>query len=125
MLELAFYDDLTHPQIAAVTGRAAGHGQEPHPPRHGELETQMGGGRCRTWTTTGWCFLALGESEADDRETGHLDGCAHCRAEIGDPAARWPGSAPETQGLRDLPDPPEHVWQGIAAEVGTAETCRR
>ena len=46
VLELAFYDDLTHPQIAAVTGAAAGHREEPHPPRHGELETAMGGGRC-------------------------------------------------------------------------------
>ncbi|WP_431974215.1 anti-sigma factor [Micromonospora haikouensis] len=65
-------------------------------------------------------FLALGESEADDGEARHLDACAHCRAEV-DGLRHVAGLGAGTQGLGDLPDPPEHVWQGIVAEVAAAE----
>ncbi|MET8230415.1 anti-sigma factor [Micromonospora sp. NPDC005298] len=65
-------------------------------------------------------FLALGESEADNGESTHLDTCAHCRAEI-EAFQQVAGLGAETQGLADLPDPPEHIWQGIAAEVRAAE----
>ena len=35
---------------------AAGYGQEPHPPWHGEPATTMGGGRCSIWIPIGWSF---------------------------------------------------------------------
>ncbi|MEV4659211.1 anti-sigma factor [Micromonospora sp. NPDC049301] len=65
-------------------------------------------------------FLALGESEADNGESTHLDTCAHCRVEM-ETLQQVAGLGAETQGLGDLPDPPEHVWQGITAEISAAE----
>ncbi|MET8353413.1 MULTISPECIES: anti-sigma factor [unclassified Micromonospora] len=65
-------------------------------------------------------FLALGESEADNGESTHLDTCAHCRVEM-ESLQQVAGLGAETQGLADLPDPPEHVWQGITAEISAAE----
>ncbi|MET7867718.1 anti-sigma factor [Micromonospora taraxaci] len=65
-------------------------------------------------------FLALGESEADNGESTHLGTCAHCRAELAT-LERVAGLGTETQGLTDLPDPPEHVWQGIITQVRAAE----
>ncbi|MFF0154773.1 anti-sigma factor domain-containing protein [Micromonospora sp. NPDC005203] len=65
-------------------------------------------------------FLALGESEADNGESTHLGTCALCRAEVST-LQQMAGLGTETQGLADLPDPPEHVWQGIAAQVRAAE----
>ncbi|MEU1400537.1 anti-sigma factor [Micromonospora zamorensis] len=65
-------------------------------------------------------FLALGESEADNAESTHLGTCALCRAEVAT-FQQVAGLGTETQGLADLPDPPEHVWLGIAAQVRAAE----
>ncbi|MDG4779548.1 anti-sigma factor [Micromonospora sp. WMMD961] len=65
-------------------------------------------------------FLALGESEADNGESTHLGTCALCRAELAT-LHQVAGLGAETQGLADLPDPPEHVWQSIAAQVRAAE----
>ncbi|MGC5306816.1 anti-sigma factor domain-containing protein [Micromonospora zamorensis] len=65
-------------------------------------------------------FLALGESEADDAESTHLGTCALCRAEVAT-FQQVAGLGAETQGLADLPDPPEHIWQGITAQVRAAE----
>ncbi|MFG3300079.1 anti-sigma factor [Micromonospora chersina] len=65
-------------------------------------------------------FLALGESEAADREATHLDTCEHCRGEL-ETLQHVAGLGTGTQGLTDLPDPPEHVWQGIVAEIRAAE----
>jgi hypothetical protein len=69
-------------------------------------------------------ILALGERTADAAESAHLADCSGCQAEIDDLRHVADLSA-ETQDLRDLPPPPERVWQGIAAEVarmpGTAE----
>ncbi|MEV4466896.1 anti-sigma factor [Micromonospora echinofusca] len=65
-------------------------------------------------------FLALGETEADATETTHLDTCAHCRAEM-DTLQHVAGLGADTQGLHDLPDPPEHVWRGIVTEIHAAE----
>jgi hypothetical protein len=65
-------------------------------------------------------FLALGESEADNGESTHLGTCALCRAEVAT-LQQVAGLGTETQGLADLPDPPEHVWQGIAAQVRAAQ----
>ncbi|MEH1165341.1 anti-sigma factor [Micromonospora sp. CPCC 205539] len=65
-------------------------------------------------------FLALGESEAANGESTHLDTCAHCRAELAT-LQRVAGIGTETQGLSDLPEPPESIWQGIAAQVAAAQ----
>ncbi|MFC4021420.1 anti-sigma factor [Micromonospora sp. GCM10011542] len=65
-------------------------------------------------------FLALGESQADNGESTHLDSCEHCRVEM-ETLQHVAGLGAETQDLRDLPDPPEHVWQGIVAEIRAAE----
>ncbi|NYF57368.1 anti-sigma factor [Micromonospora purpureochromogenes] len=64
-------------------------------------------------------FLALGESEADNGETDHLGTCATCRGELED-LRHVAGLGADTEGLRELPDPPEHVWQGIVAEIDAA-----
>ena len=65
-------------------------------------------------------YLALGESEAANGESTHLDTCEHCRAEL-TALQQVAGLGAETQGLADLPDPPEHIWQGIAAEISAAQ----
>ncbi|MCT2282587.1 anti-sigma factor, partial [Micromonospora chalcea] len=65
-------------------------------------------------------FLALGESEAADGEATHLGTCDHCRGEM-ETLQHVAGLGADTQGLTDLPDPPEHVWQGIVAEIRAAE----
>ncbi|GIJ78345.1 Anti-sigma-K factor rskA [Micromonospora phaseoli] len=64
-------------------------------------------------------FLALGESEADNSDRTHLDACPHCRNEL-DSLRHVAGLGAATQGLRDLPDPPEHLWQSITAEIRAA-----
>ncbi|MFC4145622.1 anti-sigma factor [Micromonospora mangrovi] len=65
-------------------------------------------------------FLALGESGAEDGEAAHLEGCDHCRTEL-ESLQHVAGIGAETQGLGDLPEPPDHVWQGIMAEIRAAE----
>ncbi|MCZ7420510.1 MULTISPECIES: anti-sigma factor [unclassified Micromonospora] len=69
-------------------------------------------------------FLALGESEVDVSDRTHLDACPHCRAEL-DSLRHVAGLSAAGQELRDLPDPPEHVWQGIMAEITAAEELPR
>ena len=61
-------------------------------------------------------ILALGERTADDAESAHLADCAGCQTEIDDLRIVADLSA-ETQELRDLPPPPDRVWEGIQAEV--------
>ncbi|WFE96747.1 anti-sigma factor [Micromonospora sp. WMMD987] len=65
-------------------------------------------------------FLALGESEAGHGETDHLDACVSCRGEL-ETLRHIAGLGADTQGLRDLPDPPAHVWAGVLAEIDAAE----
>ena len=120
VLELAFYDDLTHPQIAAVTGPAAGHGQESPAARHGPSYAVDG-----RWTVSHLeperlVLLALGEETLDQHETGHLDTCGQCRTEM-DELRHVAGLGRQTQRLRELPPPPEHVWQRIRAELAATD----
>ncbi|WP_410813161.1 anti-sigma factor [Micromonospora sp. 067-2] len=65
-------------------------------------------------------FLALGESQADSGESTHLDSCEHCRVQMRT-LQHVAGLGTETQGMHELPNPPEHVWQGIVAEIRAAE----
>ncbi|MBQ1028267.1 anti-sigma factor domain-containing protein [Micromonospora sp. C95] len=69
-------------------------------------------------------FLALGESEVGSSDRTHLDACPHCRAEL-ESLRHVAGLGAAGQELRELPDPPEHVWQGIMAEITAAEELPR
>jgi hypothetical protein len=59
-------------------------------------------------------LLALSESTVESDEAVHLEECAGCRAEL-DALLHVAEVGAETQGLIDLPRPPERVWAGIAA----------
>ncbi|MEV6489580.1 anti-sigma factor [Actinoplanes sp. NPDC051633] len=59
-------------------------------------------------------LLALAEDMPEETETAHLAVCAVCRAEMGE-LRHVAALGAETQGLVDLPAPPERVWDGIAA----------
>jgi hypothetical protein len=65
-------------------------------------------------------LLALGEETLDQHETGHLDTCGRCRTEM-DELRDVAGLGRQTQRLRDLPAPPEHVWQRIRAELAATD----
>jgi hypothetical protein len=65
-------------------------------------------------------FLALGESAADSAEATHLEGCDHCRTEL-ESLRHVAGVGAGTQGLGELPAPPDHLWQGILTEIRAAE----
>lgn len=65
-------------------------------------------------------LLAFSDSTAAGDEAVHLAECAGCQAEI-DTLKHVADLGAETQDVRDLPPPPEHVWTGIAAEVARAE----
>ncbi|MDR6316062.1 anti-sigma factor [Actinoplanes couchii] len=61
-------------------------------------------------------LLALSEEVEEPTEIDHLEHCAGCRHEI--QALRDVAEiGAETGAIRDLPAPPEHVWQAIRADV--------
>ncbi|GAA4248110.1 hypothetical protein GCM10022255_026770 [Dactylosporangium darangshiense] len=64
-------------------------------------------------------LLALGEEALDQHETGHLDACDQCRADM-DSLRNVAGLGRQTQRLRELPPPPEHVWRRIRAELAAS-----
>jgi len=61
-------------------------------------------------------LLALGEQPPSPPETAHLDTCKACRTDL---AANRETVliGRETEHVRDLPDPPEALWDRIAAEA--------
>jgi hypothetical protein len=67
---------------------------------------------------TALSLTALGEAP-DPADAAHLDTCATCRAEL----ARLQRTVTTARTIDpadlDLPAPPAHVWDAIAAEVGT------
>ncbi|WP_326555048.1 anti-sigma factor [Micromonospora sp. NBC_01813] len=64
-------------------------------------------------------FLALGETEPDVGESDHLTACPLCRAEV--ETLRHIGTiGAQTQGLADLPEPDDRVWQGIVSGIESA-----
>lgn len=65
-------------------------------------------------------FLALGELTVGADDAHHLDSCATCRGEF-ESLRHVAGLGADTQGLGDLPAPPEQVWQNIAAQVAAAQ----
>ncbi|GAA4956981.1 anti-sigma factor [Actinoplanes utahensis] len=72
-------------------------------------------------------LLALSEEQQDTGESDHLAQCAGCRHDLS--ALREVADLGAEGGdLRDLPNPPEHVWQAIeesisASAARTAETA--
>ena len=64
-------------------------------------------------------LLALSEELEELTELDHLESCLACRTEI-DALRHVAEIGAEVPELRDLPAPPEHLWQAIAADI-TAE----
>ncbi|MER7282559.1 anti-sigma factor [Dactylosporangium sp. NPDC000244] len=64
-------------------------------------------------------LLALGEEALEQHETGHLNACEQCRAEM-DSLRNVAGLGRQASRLRALPPPPEHVWQRIRAELAAS-----
>jgi anti-sigma-K factor RskA len=61
-------------------------------------------------------LLALDEEQADEAENGHVGSCAVCHEDLAAMRA-VAGLARETEGVRELPRPPERVWEAIAAQT--------
>jgi hypothetical protein len=68
--------------------------------------------------------LALAELNADLTESEHFEQCSLCRHEL-DSLRHIAHLARHTQGLADLPAPPERVWQRIAAATISTEPTPR
>ena len=61
-------------------------------------------------------LLALSEELEELTELDHLESCAGCRDEM-DALRHVAEIGPRTRDLKDLPAPPEHLWQAIAADI--------
>lgn len=68
-------------------------------------------------------LFAFSEESEDSDESGHLAECVVCRHEL-DTLRTVVGLSAETHDLRDLPPPPEGVWQRIEAEIDRPVTDR-
>lgn len=64
-------------------------------------------------------LLALAEDTAEPDETVHLAGCAECRDEL-DALNHVARAGADAGAVRELPPPPEHVWNGIQAALAPA-----
>lgn len=61
-------------------------------------------------------LIALGEQAPSTEEAGHLDHCTACAADLA--ATRTvAGVGRDSHHLRELPPPPEDLWQRIAEEA--------
>ena len=60
--------------------------------------------------------VTLPAEPATPRVTEHLEGCAHCRAEVAD--LRRVVELAREAGVDALVTPPPRVWRAIAAELG-------
>ncbi|MET0417249.1 MAG: anti-sigma factor [Actinoplanes sp.] len=67
-------------------------------------------------------LLALSEELEELTELDHLESCLACRTEMNSlrHVAEIGAEVPE---LRDLPAPPEHLWQAIATEITPTPTA--
>ncbi|WP_229069138.1 anti-sigma factor [Actinoplanes sp. DH11] len=64
-------------------------------------------------------LLALSEDQQHSDESEHLAGCAGCRYDL-ESLREVSEIGAQTQDLRDLPPPPEHLWRAIEAEIAPA-----
>ncbi|MET9227814.1 anti-sigma factor [Lentzea sp. NPDC003310] len=69
-------------------------------------------------------LMALGEPASDHSTEDHLLTCAACRADLA-ALRELVAVGRETAGERDLPAPPEEVWDRIAAETAPSRPRRR
>lgn len=65
-------------------------------------------------------LFALSEEAEEPGESGHLAQCAVCRHEL-DTLRTVAGLGAESQELRDLPPPPERIWERIEAGIAAPE----
>lgn len=65
-------------------------------------------------------LISLAFGEPDDDDAAHVAGCVSCRAELAT-LRQVVAVGAETQSLRDLPEPPPRVWEGITAALGAAD----
>jgi hypothetical protein len=64
-------------------------------------------------------LLALSEELEELAELDHLESCTGCRDEM--QALRQVADiGPQVRELRDLPPPPEHLWQAIEADIAAS-----
>ena len=92
VLRLAFYGDLSHSEIAATTGIADRHGEEPHPTGTHPSAEALGGGRCNILIADDLALLALGESLGSAVDA-HVADCAAVRRRgrrHSAPRSAWP-----------------------------------
>ncbi len=68
-------------------------------------------------------LLAIGEQAPSASETEHLETCKACREDLA-ANRRTVLIGRQTEHLRDRPDPPEELWDRIAAEVFPAAAPR-
>jgi hypothetical protein len=71
---------------------------------------------------TALSLVALGETP-DTADAAHLDTCATCRADLTRLQRTVATARTIDPADLDLPAPPAHVWDAIAAETGTAATA--
>ncbi len=64
-------------------------------------------------------LLALSEELEDLTELDHLEHCVGCRDEV-QALRHLADIGPEVREVRDLPPPPEHLWQAIEADIAAS-----
>ena len=64
-------------------------------------------------------LLALSEELEELAELDHLEHCIGCRHEM-EALRHLADIGPEVREIRDLPPPPEHLWQAIEADIAAS-----